>query len=98
MYKRDPSSKTFTKIKSISTKQTKAIFKEINDDKIFEVAFNHPYNMNSYIEIVKDSISNRIVWGNANNPPPAAVTELFDKLMALIPMPNHSNEFKSIKK
>jgi len=98
VYKKDPALKTFTKIKSLSSKQTKAIFKEVDDNKLFELAFNHPYNMSSYIEIVKDSVSNRIVWGNASNPPPAAVMELFNKLMDQVFVPYRGNQFKTNKK
>jgi len=98
VYKKDPSTKAFTKIKSLPGKQTKAIFKIIDDNKLFKLGFNNPYNMSSYIEIVKDSISNRIVWGNVKSPPPAAVTELFDKLMGLIPVQNMNNKPNSNKK
>jgi len=98
IYQKDKATKTFTKIKSLTGKETKAVFKEIDDNKLFELGFNYPYNMSCYIEIVKDSTSNRIVWGNAKNPPPAVVTEFYDKLMGFIISTNHGIQNNSNKK
>jgi hypothetical protein len=98
VYHKNPATKAFTKIQSLSRKQTKAIFKDIDDNKLFELGFNYPYNMSSYIEIVKDTVSNRIVWGNAKNPPPAAVTDLFDKLMGFGVISTNNNQLKTNKK
>ena len=82
IYKKDATTNAFTKIKDLSNKETKSIFKEIDEGALFEVGFNHPYNISCYLEIVKGTVTNRIVWGDSKNPPPAAVTILFDKLMS----------------
>lgn len=83
IYKKDNSTKTFALMFDLSKKETKNIFNEITANKLFEVGFNHPYNMSCYLEIVKGSVSNRIVWGDAKNPPPSAVIAIFNKLMSL---------------
>lgn len=84
IYKKDASTKAFSKIKDLSRKETTSIFKQIDTDALFELGFNHPYNITCYIEIVKGSVTNRIAWGDAKNPPPAAVTALFEKLMSYV--------------
>ncbi len=84
LFKKDPSTKEFIKIKTLNKKDNKNIFKEIDNNKLFELNFNNPYNISCYIEIIKGSVSNKIVWGNAKNPPPAAVEIMFNKLMNLV--------------
>ncbi|MFH0864776.1 MAG: hypothetical protein V1904_01180 [Bacteroidota bacterium] len=83
LYKKDPSSAAYTLMKSITSKQIKDVFKDIKKNNLYEVAFNNPYNYSYYIELYKGDKSNRIVWGNANNPPPAEVTGVFQKLLRL---------------
>jgi hypothetical protein len=83
LYKKDPSTKSFTLLKELSHKETKNIFKEVEANKLFEIKFNHPYNITCYMEIEKGSSSNRIVWGDAKNLPPSPVVIVFDKLMSL---------------
>jgi len=84
LFKKEPSSKEFLKIKTLNKKETKNIFKEIDDNKLFESEFNHPFNISCYIEIVKGTSSNRIVWGNTQNQPPATVEIIFNKLMSFV--------------
>jgi hypothetical protein len=84
IYKKDATTNSFTKIKDLSRKETISIFKQVDTDALFELGFNHPYNLTSYIEIVKGSVTNRIAWGDAKTPPPVAVTILFDKLMGYV--------------
>jgi hypothetical protein len=83
LYKKDPSSAAFTLLKSLPEKQVKDVFKEIKKNDLYKVAFNNPYNYSYYIELYIGSNSNRIVWGNATNPPPAGVTAVFQKLIGL---------------
>lgn len=84
IYKKNATTNEFIKIKDISRKETNNIFKQVDTDTLFEMSFNHPYNITCYIEIVKGDVINRIVWGDMKNPPPITVTQLFDKLMALV--------------
>lgn len=83
LYKKDPSSAASTLIKSLPSKKIKEVFKDIKNNNLYEVAFNNPYNYSYYIELYKGDKSNRIVWGNATNPPPSEVTSVFQKLMLL---------------
>jgi hypothetical protein len=83
LYKKDPATNSFVLIKDIPKKETKSIFREIENNKLFELGFNYPYNISCYLEIVKGSVTNRIVWGDAKNPPASAVITVFDKLMSL---------------
>lgn len=83
LYKKDPSSAAYTLMKSIPGKQIKDVFKDIKKNNLYEVAFNNPYNYSYYIELYKGEKSNRIVWGNATNPPPSEVTGVFQKLLLL---------------
>ncbi len=83
LYKKDQSTNSFTLLKELSHKETKNIFKEVESNKLFEIEFNHPYNITCYMEIEKGTVSNRIVWGDAKNPPPSPVAIVFDKLMSL---------------
>ena len=41
VYKKDPALKTFTKIKSLSSKQTKAIFKEVDDNTVVRAVISY---------------------------------------------------------
>ncbi|HNW96830.1 MAG TPA: hypothetical protein PKK00_00300 [Bacteroidales bacterium] len=81
LYKKETSSNKF--IKSLPKEKIKEIYNEMKKNNLYELSFNNPYNYNYYIELFKGSKSNRIVWGNANNPPPKAVTAVFQKLMML---------------
>jgi hypothetical protein len=83
LYSKDPATHSFVLVRDIPRKEAKSIFKEIEDNKLFELGFNNPYNISCYMEIVKGSITNRIVWGDAKNPPASAVTAVFEKLMTL---------------
>jgi hypothetical protein len=83
LYKKDASTGSFILLKKLSKKETKNIFKEVEANKLFEIKFRHPYNITCYLEIEKDTASNRIVWGDAKNPPPSPVTIMFNKLMDL---------------
>jgi len=83
LYKKDPSTKAFIMLKELSHKETKNIFKEVESNKLFEIIFNHPYNITCYMEIEKGTVSDRIVWGDSKNPPPSSVVIVFDKLMSL---------------
>lgn len=83
LYKKDPSSAACTLMKSLPGKQIKEVFKEIKKNDLYTVAFNNPYNYSYYIELYKGEKSNRIVWGNATNPPPSGVTAVFQKLLML---------------
>jgi hypothetical protein len=96
IYKKDATTNAFTIIKDLSRKETISIFKQIDTDALFELGFNYPYNITCYIEIVKGSVTNRIAWGDAKNPPPAAVTLLFDKLMGYVNIvkPSSNNQKK----
>jgi len=96
IYKKDASTKAFSKIKDLSRKETVSIFKQVDTDALFELGFNHPYNITCYIEIVKGSVTNRIAWGDTKNPPPVAVTALFDKLMGYtnVMKPSSNNQKK----
>lgn len=98
LYKKDASTSASTLLKSIPSKQIKEIFKDIKRNNLFEVAFNNPYNYSYYIELFKDSKSNRIVWGNATNPPPTEVTDIFQKLMFLTATSGTKDNNKSNKK
>jgi len=84
IYKKDPLTKSYNKMMDLSKKETISIFKIIDANKLFEVGFNNPYNISCYLEIVKGSVSNRIVWGNVKNPPPPEVLAMYDKLMSLV--------------
>jgi hypothetical protein len=83
LYKKDPATHSFVLVRDIPRKEAKSIFKEIQDNKLYELGFNNPYNISCYIEIVKGSESNRIVWGDVKNPPESAVITVFDKLMSI---------------
>lgn len=97
IYKKDPATKAFSKIKDVSKKEIVDIFKEINNNKLFELGFNSPYNISCYLEISKGTVSNRIVWGNPKTPPPAAVVTVFNKLMGMVNI-NKNNNMKVQKK
>ncbi len=96
LYKKDPSSAAFTLIKSLSGKQIKDVFKDIKKNNLYTVAFNNPYNYSYYIELYKGEKSNRIIWGNANNPPPSEVTGVYQKLLLLTTSGNTKNNSKEI--
>jgi hypothetical protein len=92
LYKKDPASAAFTLLKSLSKKQYKSLFREIKKNDLITVAFNNPYNYSYYIEIYDGDKSNRIVWGNATNPPPSAVTAVFQKLLQLTATSDTKND------
>ena len=81
LFKKDPAKNSWVKLKKIAGKELKELSQTVADEKIISLNFNHPYNMSSYIEIRKDTIINRIIWGDAKNPPPQGVAVIFDQLM-----------------
>jgi hypothetical protein len=84
IFKKNFSNNEFTLLKKLPKKETKNIFKEIETNKLFDIKFAHPYNISCFIEISKDTLKNKIVWGDTKNPPPPQVIIVFDKLMDLV--------------
>lgn len=99
LYKKDASTAAYSLIKSLPQKQIKEVYREIKKNDLYKVAFNNPYSYSYFIEIFDNDKSNRIVWGNANNPPPAEVTTVYQKLMELtMSTPAKSNDIDNTNK
>jgi hypothetical protein len=79
----DPMSGQKTYLKKIHKTDCRSLFIEAERLGLLKMDFNHPFNINYYIIYRKGTASKKINWGDANNPPPAGVKELWDKLWAL---------------
>ena len=83
LYRVDTQSGERTFLRKLNKKDTRAFFVDAEMLNIMKMDFNHPYNINYYIVYQKGVYSKKVNWGDANDPPPEGIKELWDRLWKL---------------
>lgn len=83
LYANDLSTGERKLLKKINHKISRQFFIDAESLHLFTLQFNNPYNINYYIIYVKGPKQNKVNWGDAKNPPPAGVKELWERLWDL---------------
>jgi len=83
LYRNDLQSGEKVFLKKIKKDKSRWFFIDAENLGLLTLNFNQPFNINYYITFIKGVKQNKVNWGDAKNPPPAGVKELWDKLWAL---------------
>jgi hypothetical protein len=83
LYRNDPATGQKTFVKKLKKKVSRSLFIEAENLGLMKMDFNHPFNINYYIIYHKGTTEKKVNWGDARNPPPAGVKELWEKLWEL---------------
>ncbi len=95
LYSCEPKTGQRTKVKKIARRELRRFFSDAESLGLLSLQFNNPHNMNHYLIFSKGTRSNKVNWGDAKNPPPAAVKDLWERLWALRGQTETSNEKSS---
>lgn len=74
---------TMTELKSIKSKEAKALFDKVNSLQLFKLDIEKPGNMYYYLRQVTDHLDSRVTWGAGDYMPPEALVTVYKELKAL---------------
>jgi len=75
---------TQQQLKKIRKNQTRDIFAQANKLKMAQPAFNHPGNMNSFINFRVDGVTTEYKWGDPNVSVPGEIKDLYNHLNEIV--------------
>lgn len=74
----------WTELNHVKARKAKTLYESAETLGLSTLDFKHPGNIYSFIESANGKTSNRVTWGEKNNPVDPKIEDLFKQLSALV--------------